>query len=161
MPSFDIVSKTNLAEIDNAINGALKEISNRYDFKESKSEIKRENDLIEMISDDNYKIDQVQQILRTYCVRRKVDTGFLEFQKIENAAGGLVKQKVNIKQGISHDISKNINKDIKSSKLKVQVEIRGEEMRVSGKKRDMLQECIELIKSSNYSIPLQFINFRD
>ena len=85
MPSFDIVSKTNLAEIDNAINGALKEISNRYDFKESKSEIKRENDLIEMISDDNYKIDQVQQILRTYCVRRKVDTGFLEFQKIEDA----------------------------------------------------------------------------
>ena len=135
MPSFDIVSKTNLAEIDNAINGALKEISNRYDFKESKSEIKRENDLIEMISDDNYKIDQVQQILRTYCVRRKVDTGFLEFQKIEDAAGGLVKQKVNIKQGISHDISKNINKDIKSSKLKVQVEIRGEEMRVSGKKK--------------------------
>ena len=94
MPSFDIVSKTNLAEIDNAINGALKEISNRYDFKESKSEIKRENDLIEMISDDNYKIDQVQQILRTYCVRRKVDTGFLEFQKIENAAEDWLNKKL-------------------------------------------------------------------
>ena len=161
MPSFDIVSKTNLAEIDNAINGAIREISSRYDFKNTKSEISRDDDIVELISDDNYKIDQVQQILRTYCVRRKVDTGFLEFLQIESAAGGLVKQKINIKQGISHEISKSINKDIKGSKLKVQVEIRGDEMRVSGKKRDMLQECIEFIKSVNYNIPLQFINFRD
>ena len=114
-----------------------------------------------MISDDNYKIDQVQQILRTYCVRRKVDTGFLEFQKIEDAAGGLVKQKVNIKQGISHDISKNINKDIKSSKLKVQVAIRGDELRVTSNKRDLLQTSIQMIKDLEIKQPLQFINFRD
>ncbi len=161
MPSFDIVSKTNLFEIDNAIDGARREISTRYDFKDSKSQITRNEVAIELIGDDNYKIEQVQQILRTYCVRRKVDTRFLEFLNIQNAAGGLVKQEVNVKQGIDQQISKKINKDIKSIKLKVQVEIRGEELRVTGKKRDSLQECIEFLKSKNYDIPLQFINFRD
>ena len=161
MPSFDIVSKADFAEVDNAINGALREISTRYDFKESKSDIIRSENNITLIGDDNYKIDQVQQILRTYFVRRKVDTGFLEFESIQNSSGGLLKQNVKLKIGIDKEISQKINKEVKSKKIKVQLEIRGDEIRISGKKRDILQECISFVKSLKFKQPLQFINFRD
>ena len=96
MPSFDIVSKIDYAELDNAINGAMREISTRYDFKNSKSQITRNEKQIEMIADDNYKIDQVSEILRTYSVRRKINTGFLNFSDIKDASGGLLKQFVTI-----------------------------------------------------------------
>ena len=92
MPSFDIVSKTDIAEVDNAINGAMREISSRYDFKNSQSSIKRETDEIHLMAEDNYKIDQLQQIFRTHCVKRKLSTGAFEFSKIEDARGGLLKQ---------------------------------------------------------------------
>ena len=98
MPSFDIVSKIDYAELDNAINGAMREISTRYDFKNSKSQITRNEKQIEMIADDNYKIDQVSEILRTYCVRRKINTGFLNFSDIKDASGGLLKQFVTINE---------------------------------------------------------------
>ena len=133
MPSFDIVSKADFAEVDNAINGALREISNRYDFKDSKSDIIRNENDITLIGDDNYKIDQVQQILRTYFVRRKVDTGFLEFESIQNSSGGLLKQNAKLKLGIDREISQKINKEVKSKKIKVQLEIRGDEIRISSK----------------------------
>lgn len=161
MPSFDIVSKADFAEVDNAINGALREISNRYDFKDSKSDIIRNENDITLIGDDNYKIDQVQQILRTYFVRRKVDTGFLEFESIQNSSGGLLKQNAKLKLGIDREISQKINKEVKSKKIKVQLEIRGDEIRISSKKRDILQECISFVKSLKFKQPLQFINFRD
>ena len=161
MPSFDVVSKTDIPEVDNAIQGALREISTRYDFKNSKSSIERENEELTLIGDDKYKIDQVQQILRTHLVRRKLDTGSFLFEKVEDGRGGLLKQLVKIKQGIDKEVSQKINKDIKAMKLKIQIEIRGDEMRVSGKKRDILQDTIQKIKNLNLSQPIQFVNFRD
>lgn len=161
MPTFDIVSNTDLAEVDNAINGAMREISTRYDFKGSESNISRDNDSLTLIAEDNYKIDQVQQILRTHFVKRKLDTGSLVFSPIENAKSNTLRQKATIIQGIDRDIAQKITKEIKASKLKVQVSIRGNELRVSGNKRDMLQEAIATVKKININQPLQFINFRD
>ncbi len=161
MPSFDIVSKTDLAEVDNAINSAMREITTRYDFKNSQSKISRESDEIELMAEDQYKIDQVQQIFRTHLVKRKVSTGAFEFSKIEDAKGGMLRQKSKIVQGIDREISQKINKIIKNSKFKVQFAIRGEELRVTGAKRDVLQEVIQTIKNLEIKQPLQFINFRD
>ena len=161
MPSFDIVSKTDLAEVDNAINSAMREITTRYDFKNSQSKISRESDEIELMAEDQYKIDQVQQIFRTHLVKRKVSTGAFEFSKIEDAKGGMLRQKSKIVQGIDREISQKINKIIKNSKFKVQFSIRGEELRVTGAKRDVLQEVIQTIKNLEINQPLQFINFRD
>ena len=161
MPSFDIVSKTDLAEVDNAINSAMREITTRYDFKNSQSKISRESDEIELIAEDQYKIDQVQQIFRTHLVKRKVSTGAFDFLKIEDAKGGMLRQKSKIIQGIDREISQKINKIIKNSKFKVQFAIRGEELRITGAKRDVLQEVIQTIKNLEIKQPLQFINFRD
>ena len=161
MPSFDIVSKTDLAEVDNAINTAMREISARYDFKNSQSKILRESDEIELTAEDQYKIDQVQQIFRTHLVKRKVSTGAFDFLKIEDAKGGMLRQKSKIIQGIDKEISQKINKIIKNSKFKVQFSIRGEELRITGAKRDVLQEVIQTIKKLEIKQPLQFINFRD
>ena len=161
MPSFDIVSKTDLAEVDNAINSAMREITTRYDFKNSQSKISRESDEIELMAEDQYKIDQVQQIFRTHLVKRKVSTGAFDFSKIEDAKGGMLRQKSKIIQGIEKEISQLINKKIKETKLKVQVSIRGDELRVSGSKKDMLQDAIQIIKNLDIKQPLQFINFRD
>ena len=161
MPSFDIVSKTDLAEVDNAINSAMREITTRYDFKNSQSKISRESDEIELMAEDQYKIDQVQQIFRTHLVKRKVSTGAFEFSKIEDAKGGMLRQKSKIIQGIDREISQKINKIIKNSKFKVQFAIRGEELRITGAKRDVLQEVIQTIKNLEIKQPLQFINFRD
>ena len=161
MPTFDIVSKTDFAEVDNAINGAMREIANRYDFKNSQSKISRESDEIELMAEDQYKIDQVQQIFRTHLVKRKVSTGAFDFSKIEDAKGGMLRQKSKIIQGIDKEISQKINKIIKNSKFKVQFSIRGEELRITGAKRDVLQEVIQTIKNLEIKQPLQFINFRD
>ena len=161
MPSFDIVSKVDLAEVDNALNGAMREITSRYDFKNSESKITRVDDEIELIAEDQYKIDQVQQIFRTHLVKRKLSSGQFEFSNVEDARGGMLRQKSHIVQGIDRDISQIINKSIKNSKLKVQVAIRGEEMRVSGSKKDLLQKAIQLTKELDIKQPLQFINFRD
>ena len=161
MPSFDIVSKTDLAEVDNALNSAMREISTRYDFKNSQSKIIRESDEIELVAEDQYKIEQVQQIFRTHLVKRKDSTGAFDFSKIEDARGGMLRQKSKIIQGIEREISQKINKVIKDSKLKLQVAIRGEEIRVSGQKRDKLQDAIQMIKNMDIKQPLQFINFRD
>ena len=161
MPSFDIVSKTDLAEVDNAINSAMREITTRYDFKNSQSKISRESDEIELMAEDQYKIDQVQQIFRTHLVKRKVSTGAFDFSKIQDAKGGMLRQKSKIIQGIDREVSQKINKIIKNSKFKVQFSIRGEELRITGAKRDVLQEVIQTIKNLEIKQPLQFINFRD
>ena len=150
-----------IAEVDNAINGAMREISNRYDFKNSKSNITRESEELELMAEDQYKIDQVQQIFRTHLVKRKLSSGAFEFSKIEDARAGMLRQKAKIIQGVDKEVSQKINKTIKDSKLKLQVSIRGDELRVSGNKRDALQKAIELIKSLEFKQPLQFINFRD
>ena len=161
MATFDIVSKTDLAEVDNAINGSMREITARYDFKGSEASVKREELEITLIAEDNYKIEQVQQILRTHFVKRKLETSALKFSDIESAKGNTIRQKASIIQGIDKDTALLINKEIKSSKLKVQVSNRGDELRVSGNKRDTLQETINFVKQLKVKQPLQFINFRD
>lgn len=161
MPSFDVVSKIDLAEVDNAINGAMREITNRYDFKGSESKVIREEQEIQLVAEDNYKIEQVQQIFRTHLVKRGVSSGYFNFEKIEDARGGLLKQKSEISQGIDKEIAQQINKAVKNSKLKVQVSIRGDELRITSGKRDLLQSTISLIKEMALKLPLQYINFRD
>ena len=161
MPSFDIVSQTDLAEVDNAINGSMREITNRYDFKNSQSKVTRNDDEIEILAEDQYKVDQVQQIFRTHLVKRKLSSGAFDFSKVEDARGGLLRQTSKIIQGIDRETSQKINKVVKESKLKVQVNLRCDEVRISGNKRDTLQDVIQLVKNLGIKQPLQFINFRD
>ncbi|CCZ22102.1 uPF0234 protein AZOLI_p10347 [Acetobacter sp. CAG:977] len=161
MPSFDIVSKTDMAEVNNAVAGAVREISQRFDFKGSKSSLElKENDII-LLADDALKLKQVQDLLKTYITRRKLDVSALDFGKEEKAAGAMIRQTVKVKQGIDQETAKKISKAIKDSKKKVQVSIQGDELRVSGKKRDDLQDVIAFVKTLGISQPLQFTNFRD
>ena len=161
MPSFDIVSKTDLTEVDNAINGAKREIDTRFDFKGSKCTIERKEESITLLADDDMKLRQMQELLRGYITRRKLDAGALEFKDPEKASGNAVRQEVIVKQGIDRELAKQIVKAIKDAKLKVQTAIQGDELRVTGKKRDDLQEAIALIRGLKIEQPLQYENFRD
>ena len=161
MPSFDIVSKTDMAEVDNAVAGAAREISQRFDFKGSRSSIERKENDIVLLADDDLKLKQVQELLRMYVTRRKLDVSALDFQKEEKAAGAMVRQVVRIKQGIAQETAKKIVKAVKDSKMKVQTAIQGDELRGSGKKRDDLQAAIAFVKNLGIDQPLQFVNFRD
>jgi hypothetical protein len=161
MPSFDVVSRTELPEVDNAIQGAIREISTRFDFKGSHCTLERTDETIVIHADDDMKLRQMQELLRGYLARRKVEIGAFEFQKAEAASGNTVRQNVLIKQGIERELAQKILKAIKAAKLKAQVAIQGPELRVSGKKRDDLQSVIALIKSQEIEQPLQYVNFRD
>ncbi len=161
MPSFDIVSKVDMMEVKNAINQAMHEIRNRFDFKKSKSDISLGENEIILISDDDFKLKNVIDILETRLVKRKVPLKALDYGKIEEASGGTVRQVVKIKQGISKENAKNINKLIKNMRLKVQSQVMEDHLRVSGKKRDDLQLVIQELKEQDLDFPLQFINFRD
>ncbi len=161
MPSFDIVSKVDMMEVKNAINQAMHEIRNRFDFKKSKSDISLGENEIILISDDDFKLKNVIDILETRLVKRKVPLKALDYGKIEEASGGTVRQVVKIKQGISKENAKNINKLIKNMRLKVQSQVMEDHLRVSGKKRDDLQLVIQKLKEQDLDFPLQFINFRD
>lgn len=161
MPSFDIVSRTELPEVDNALQGAVREIATRYDFKGSKCSIERADTLLTIRADDDFKLKQVQELLRGHLVRRKVDAGAFDFATPEKAAGNTLRQTVTIKQGVDRELAQQVVKAIKGAKLKVQVAIQGDELRVSGKKRDDLQEAIALVKGLEIEQPLQYVNFRD
>ena len=161
MPSFDIVSKTDLNEVDNALNGARREIDTRFDFKGSKCTIERSEETITLLADDDMKLKQMQDLLKGYVTRRKLDAGALEFKDPEKASGNAVRQKVVVKQGIDQKLAKEIVKAIKDAKLKVQTAIQGDELRVTGKKRDDLQEAIALVRGMKIDQPLQYVNFRD
>lgn len=161
MPSFDIVSKTDFPEIDNALQNVIKEIGQRYDFKGSKCTIERKEQEITINADDDLKLKQMHELLQGHLVRRKVDPGVLDYKEPEKAAGQSVRQKVSIKNGIDKDLAKRIVKNIKGSSLKVQVAIQGDELRVSGKKRDDLQAAIQFVKGLDIEQPLQYENFRD
>lgn len=161
MPSFDIVSKTDMSEIKNAVDGAVREMGSRYDFKGSKSTLELKDKDIVINADDDLKLKQVQELLRGYVTRRKLDVACLDFQKVEKAAGASVRQTVKVKQGVPQEEAKKITKALKDSKMKVQASIQGDEVRVSGKKRDDLQDAIALVKTLNTDRPLQFVNFRD
>lgn len=161
MPSFDIVSKTKMPEVDNAVANASREISQRYDFKGSQSTIAFENDEILLFADDDLKLRQLHEVLQGHLAKRGIEVGVLDYQNPEQAAGQSVRQKVVIKQGIDKELGKKIVKDIKAKKLKVQVAIQGDELRVTGKKRDDLQEVIQFCKDMALEQPLQYDNFRD
>ena len=161
MPSFDIVSKFDPSEVDNAIQNLKREISQRYDFKNSNSQIEFEKDLITITTDDDYKLTQLQEILKVQITKRGIDAKALDMGKVELWAGQSVRQSITMIQGIDREIAKDIIKIIKDSKIKVQVSIQGDELRVNGKKRDDLQQTISLLKTQDFNLPLQFINFRD
>ena len=158
--SFDIVSKPNPQEIENAIQMAMKEITTRFDFKGSISKIEKEADKIKLASEDEFKLKNVVNILQDKLAKRKVPLKFFEYGKAEEALGGNVKQLVTIKQGIPQDKAKEITKLIKTSGLKVQATIQGDQIRVSAKKIDNLQAIMQKLKAANLPIVLQFVNYR-
>ncbi|MDD5382599.1 MAG: YajQ family cyclic di-GMP-binding protein [Candidatus Margulisbacteria bacterium] len=158
--SFDIVSKPNLQEIDNALAMALKELSTRFDFKGSISKIEKDGDNLKITAEDEFKLKNVVNILQDKLVKRKVPLKFFEYGKAEEALGGNLKQLVTLKQGIPQEKAKEITKLIKASGLKVQAQIQGEEIRVFGKKLDDLQAVIQKIRAANLPIELQFVNYR-
>ena len=161
MPSFNIVSKTDMTSVDNALQGVIKEMQVRYDFKGSKSEVNKTDETIIILADDDLKRRQVEELLVTHLTRKGVDTKALEFGKLEQAGGNMVRQTITVKQGVQRDVAQKIVKAIKSSKLKTQAAIQGDEIRISGKKRDDLQATMAMIKELDVDLPLQFENFRD
>lgn len=161
MPSFDIVSKTDLAEVDNAVANLLREIATRYDFKGSSSTIEHKNGVLTIRADDELKLRQMHELLQGHLARRKIEPGVLDYQTPEPAAGQSLRQTVLVKQGIGQDLARRIVKEIKGTKLKVQAAIQGDELRISGKKRDDLQEAIRFVKELKIEQPLQYVNFRD
>ena len=161
MPSFDIVSRTDLAEVDNAVQGAAREIATRYDFKGSNCSFERTGETLTLRADDDFKLKQMQELLRGHMARRKVEVSALDFGKPERASGNTLRQTVTVKQGIDRELAQQIVKAIKGAKTKVQAAIQGDELRVSGKKRDDLQRTIELVKGLEVEQPLQYVNFRD
>ena len=161
MPSFDVVSRLDHQEIDNAIGNATREITTRYDFKGSDTTIEKKENYLVVTTDDEMKAGQVNDMLVTHFVRRKVDPLCLKKKDLEKAGGNKIRQTYDLIEGIEQTLCKKITADVKSSKLKVQVKINGNELRVDGKKRDDLQSVIKLIEDSNIGIPVQFVNFRD
>ncbi|OGC09242.1 YajQ family cyclic di-GMP-binding protein [candidate division WOR-1 bacterium RIFCSPLOWO2_12_FULL_45_9] len=158
--SFDIVSKPNIQEIENAIQMAMKEIATRFDFKGSISKIEKDGGNLKITAEDEYKARSVANVLQDKLVKRKVPLKFLEYGKLEESLGGTVKQSITNKQGIPQEKAKEVTKLIKASGLKVQAQIQGDEIRVSAKKIDDLQTVMQKIKAANLPIELQFENYR-
>ena len=161
MPSFDVISKINHQEFDNALSNCLREISNRFDFKGLQISIDRKDKLITTIAPDELKLRQVNELLQTHLIRRKVDPRVVSMKSSESASGGSIRQISELKEGISQENAKKVIADIKKLKLKIQIKIQGDELRVDGKKKDDLQEAISAIKSIDIGLPIEFVNFRD
>jgi uncharacterized protein YajQ (UPF0234 family) len=161
MPSFDVVSRLDLAEVDNALAGIAREIATRYDFKDSKSSVTRQEGVLTVVADDDLKLRQIHELLKVHMTRRKVDAGALDFKPAEKASGNMLRQTVTLKQGIDRELAKRLVREIKDSGLKVQAAVQGEELRVTGKKRDDLQAAITLLRGLKIEQPLQYLNFRE
>lgn len=161
MPSFDVVSRTELAEVDNALAAMTREIGQRFDFKGSACSIERKDEVLTLLADDDMKLRQMHELLKTHLTRRKVEAGALEYKTPEKAAGNSVRQTVLIRQGLDTELAKKLVKELKAGKIKVQAAIQGDELRISGKKRDDLQSAIQAIKALKIEQPLQYLNFRD
>ncbi|MGA2150550.1 MAG: YajQ family cyclic di-GMP-binding protein [Geobacteraceae bacterium] len=160
MPSFDIVSKVDMQEADNAVNQTVKEIAQRYDFKGSKSQVTLETDTVKVLADDDFRLKAIIDILQSKCIKRGISPKALQYGKAESASGGMVRQIITIQQGISKEKGKELNGIIKESKLKVQSQIQEDQVRVTGKNIDDLQEIIRLLKEKDMGIEMQFVNFR-
>ena len=161
MPSFDVVSEVNKVEVRNALDQANKELSTRFDFKGSDARIEQTEKNLTLYADDEFKLSQVTDILTGKLAKRGVDVRSLKYETIEKVSGNKVKQVVTVREGVEQDLAKKIVKLIKDSKMKVQASIQGDAVRVSGTKRDDLQNAIALVKKSITDFPLQFGNFRD
>ncbi len=160
--SFDVVSEVNMQEMKNVVDQATKEIKQRFDFKDSKTELtlkEKEKELV-VLSDDEYKLNAVNEIIKTKCVKRGVSLKAFEYGKIEEALGATVRQVIKIQSGISSEKAKEITKAVKESKLKVQAQIQGEQVRVISKSKDDLQAAIAFLKGKDFGIDLQFTNYR-
>lgn len=161
MPSFDITSEVDLVALRNAVDVANRKIANRYDFKGTDARIEQVDKLLTLHGDSDFQLDQMMAILLPEMTAKKIDVRCLEHGKVEKVGGNKVKQELKVRVGIEQDTSKKIVRLIKDSKLKVQAAIQGEAVRVTGAKRDTLQEAIALVKQNVTDIPLQFGNFRD
>ena len=161
MPSFDIVSRVDLAEVDNALAGITREIATRFDFKGSKCSIERKEGALSILADDELKLKQMHELLKVHMTRRKVEPGALDFKPPEKASGNALRQTIALRQGVGADLARQLVREIKDKKLKVQVSIQGDELRIAGKKRDDLQEAIALIRGLKLEQPLQYLNFRE
>ena len=158
--SFDIVSKTDMAEVVNAVQQAQKELAQRFDFKGSKSEIELKDEELILLSDNEGKLISLKDIIETKLVKRKVSLKSLDYGKIEAATMGTVRQKATIAQGIEIEQAKAIVKAIKDAKVKVQASIQGDQVRVVGRSKDDLQRAMTIVKEQDFGIPLQFTNYR-
>ncbi|PGL73004.1 YajQ family cyclic di-GMP-binding protein [Bacillus sp. AFS055030] len=158
--SFDIVSKVDLPEVSNAIQLATKEIATRYDFKGSKSSISLEKEELVLVSDDDYKLEQLKDVLISKLIKRNVPIKNLDYSKVEGASGGTVRQRAKLVQGIDKENAKKINTIIKNSGLKVKSQIQDDQIRVTAKSRDDLQAIIAAVKGADLSIDVQFMNYR-
>jgi cyclic-di-GMP-binding protein len=161
VPSFDAVSKVDTAELTNAVDQVSREIGQRYDFKGSSAQVEHDDDGITLYADSEFQIKQIQDVLYGRAAKRGIDVASFDPQKIEAIGGDKAKQLIKVKQGIEKELAKKMVKLVKDSGLKVQAAIQGDEVRVTGKKRDDLQVCIALFRSSKLEQPLQFVNFRD
>lgn len=161
MPSFDIVSEVDKQEVRNAVDQVNKEVGTRFDFKGSDARVEQADYMLTIFADDEFKLGQVLDILMARLAKRSVDVRCLDRGQIDKISGNKVKQQVTVKTGVESELAKKIIRMIKDSKLKVQGSIQGEAVRVSGAKRDTLQEAIQLVKKSVTDFPLQFQNFRD
>jgi len=160
VPSFDIVSELNMQEVDNAVNQVKKEMANRYDFRGAKAEIVLDKEEIRIVADDDYKLGAIKQMLEQKFVKRGVSLKALDYQKVEDASMGTLRQVAKLVKGISKEKAKEICGIIKDSKLKVQPQIQDEQVRVSSKSIDDLQATIAALKAKDVGVPLQFTNMR-
>ena len=160
MPSFDVVSEVDLQEVRNATDQANREVGTRYDFKGSDARFGLDAGVVNLHAESEFQLEQMMDILQKKLVKRGVDIACMDIAKPETA-NNRARQAVTIRQGIDMDTARRIAKDVKGAKLKVQAQIQGEQVRVSGKKRDDLQATIALLKKADFGLPLQYINFRD
>jgi cyclic-di-GMP-binding protein len=161
MPSFDIVSEVNKVELKNAVEQANKEISTRFDFKGSNARIEQADTELTLFADDDFKLDQVYDVLIAKMAKRNVDVRSLKKANVEKIGGDKVKQGITVRTGVDQELGKKIIKLLKDAKLKVQAGIHGDAVRVTGAKKDVLQETIALVRKSITDFPLQYQNFRD
>jgi len=161
MPSFDIVSRIDLAEVDNAVAGMTREIGTRFDFKGSRCRINRQEGVLTILADDELKLKQMHELLKVHLTRRKVEPAALDYKTPEKASGNTLRQTIVLRQGVDATLARHLIREFKDTKLKVQVSVQGDELRVTGKKRDDLQATIAVARGLKIEQPLQYVNFRE
>jgi cyclic-di-GMP-binding protein len=161
MPSFDVVCRIDLQEVDNAINQTLRDVGQRFDFRNVKTELVREGNSVKLHSADDYKVRAVADILREKLAKRQVPLKGVQFKDVEAGPAGTAKQEIELQQGVASDKAREIVKLVKDTKMKVQVAIQGDQLRVTGKKRDDLQGVMQLLRTHDLGIAVQFTNFRE